>query len=160
MTPEAPAFVSPTVSRQTGLENKLGTIWEPENEGVYRFDQTKTRAQIYAIDPRHPRSAVHCISDTSSATRTPTLSRYQRMHGREVFYPWLGDNGLPMERRVQTYFRVWCNPALPYDWISPAIQQKIMVSCSRRNSIELCEQSTAIDEQAFEDRWRRLRLSH
>ena len=37
------------------------------------------------------------------------------MRGREVFYPvgW-DDNGLPTERRVQNYFGVRCDPALPY----------------------------------------------
>ena len=38
------------------------------------------------------------------------------MRGKAVFYPmgW-DDNGLPTERRVQNYFGVRCDPALPYD---------------------------------------------
>ena len=38
------------------------------------------------------------------------------MRGKEVFYPvgW-DDNGLPTERRVQNYYGVRCDPALPYD---------------------------------------------
>ena len=48
------------------------------------------------------------------------------MRGRMVFYPigW-DDNGLPTERRVQNYYHVRCDPALPYDpGVLPACQQR------------------------------------
>ncbi|MDO5287067.1 MAG: valine--tRNA ligase, partial [Actinomycetia bacterium] len=92
-----------------------------------------------------------------------TIARHQRMLGKQVFYPmgW-DDNGLPTERRVQVYYGVRCDPRLPYD---PGFQppakpdRKRQVPVSRRNFIELCEQLTQIDEQAFEALWRRLGLS-
>jgi valyl-tRNA synthetase len=90
------------------------------------------------------------------------------MRGKEVFYPigW-DDNGLPTERRVQNYFGVRCDPALPYDpGFEPpepasgrpgATREQIPVS--RRNFVELCKQLTELDERAYEDVWRRLGLS-
>ena len=84
------------------------------------------------------------------------------MRGREVFYPvgW-DDNGLPTERRVQNYFHVRCDPSLPYDpgFVPPASPGPEQVPVSRRNFIELCHRLTHLDEQAFEDVWRRLGLS-
>ncbi|MDQ4092482.1 MAG: valine--tRNA ligase, partial [Actinomycetota bacterium] len=78
------------------------------------------------------------------------------------FYPmgW-DDNGLPTERRVQNYFGVRCDPSLPYDpsFTPPDKPGKDVVACSRQNFIKLCERLTAIDEQAFEEVWRRLGLS-
>ena len=84
------------------------------------------------------------------------------MRGREVFYPigW-DDNGLPTERRVQNYFHVRCDPSLPYDpsFVPPASPGPEPVAVSRRNFVDLCHRLTHLDEQAFEDVWRRLGLS-
>jgi valyl-tRNA synthetase len=84
------------------------------------------------------------------------------MRGKEVFYPigW-DDNGLATERRVQNYFHVRCDPALPYDpsFVPPASPGPGQVPVSRRNFVELCQRLTDLDEQAFEEVWRRLGLS-
>jgi valyl-tRNA synthetase len=84
------------------------------------------------------------------------------MRGREVFYPigW-DDNGLATERRVQNYFHVRCDPSLPYDpsFVPPASPGPDQVPVSRRNFVELCQRLTDLDEQAFEEVWRRLGLS-
>ncbi len=84
------------------------------------------------------------------------------MRGREVFYPigW-DDNGLPTERRVQNYFHVRCDPSLPYDpsFVPPASPGGEQVPISRRNFVELCRRLTDLDEQAFEEVWRRIGLS-
>jgi valyl-tRNA synthetase len=84
------------------------------------------------------------------------------MRGKAVFYPigW-DDNGLPTERRVQNYFHVRCDPALPYDpsFVPPDRPAGDPVAVSRRNFVELCQRLADLDEQAFEQVWRRLGLS-
>ena len=144
-----------------GLEAKWTERWE--REGVYRFDRTKPRAGIYAIDTPPPTvsGSLH-VGHVFSYTHTDIVARFQRMRGREVFYPmgW-DDNGLPTERRVQNYFGVRCDPSLPYDpsFAPPEKPPKQAVPVSRPNFIELCERLTAEDEKAFEALWRTLGLS-
>jgi valyl-tRNA synthetase len=156
---------SPTVPERPtldGLEPKWSAAWE--REGVYRFDRSAPRERIYSIDTPPPTvsGSLH-VGHVFSFTHTDTVARYQRMRGKEVFYPmgW-DDNGLPTERRVQNHFGVRCDPSVPYD---PAFQppaepsEKEPVSVSRPNFVELCLQLTETDEQAFEALWRTLGLS-
>jgi len=144
-----------------GLEQKWTARWE--ESGVYRFDRTRPRADIYSIDTPPPTvsGSLH-IGHVFSYTHTDLVARYQRMRGKTVFYPmgW-DDNGLPTERRVQNYYGVRCDPSLPYD---PAFQppekpEKHPISISRPNFVELCNRLTAEDERAFERLWKYLGLS-
>ncbi|MEY4093058.1 MAG: Valine--tRNA ligase [Acidobacteriota bacterium] len=151
--PEKPAL--------EGLEDSLSARWE--RDGTYRFDRTKTRDQIYSIDTPPPTvsGSLH-VGHVFSYTHTDIIARFQRMRGREVFYPmgW-DDNGLPTERRVQNFFGVRCDPSLPYvpNFAPPEKQEKQPVSVSRPNFIELCTKLTVEDEKAFEHLWRYLGLS-
>ena len=98
-----------------GLEAKWGEWWEAS--GTYRFDRTKRREEIYAIDTPPPTASgtLH-LGSVESYTHTDLMARFRRMRGDEVFYPmgW-DDNGLATERRVQNYFGVRCDPSLPQD---------------------------------------------
>ncbi|MEU5994462.1 valine--tRNA ligase [Spirillospora sp. NPDC047418] len=145
-----------------GLEEKWVRAWE--DEGVYRFDRTRPRAEVYSIDTPPPTvsGSLH-VGHVFSYTHTDTVARFQRMRGRAVFYPmgW-DDNGLPTERRVQNHFGVRCDPSLPYDpdFAPPAKPDpKRQQPISRRNFIELCERLTEVDEKAFEEMWRQVGLS-
>ncbi|QKG20994.1 valine--tRNA ligase [Actinomadura verrucosospora] len=145
-----------------GLEDKWVRAWD--DSGVYRFDRTRPRAEVYSIDTPPPTvsGSLH-VGHVFSYTHTDTVARFHRMRGRAVFYPmgW-DDNGLPTERRVQNHFGVRCEPSLPYDpeFEPPAKPDpKRQVPVSRRNFIELCERLTEVDEQAFEEMWRRVGLS-
>ena len=151
-----------------GLEERWDAAWR--EQGTYAFDRTRTREEIFSIDTPPPTvsGSLH-VGHVFSYTHTDVLARYQRMCGREVFYPmgW-DDNGLPTERRVQNYFGVRCDPSLPYDAgftpphqgtdgknVKPADQ----VPVSRRNFVELCERLTVEDERQFEALWHHLGLS-
>ena len=158
--PEKPAL--------EGLEDKWNARWTAE--GTYRFDRSRTRPEVYAIDTPPPTvsGSLH-VGHVFSFTHTDVIARFQRMRGKAVFYPmgW-DDNGLPTERRVQNYYGVRCDPSLPYD---PAFRPpdaaaggksekgKAPISISRPNFVELCLQLTAEDEKAFEHLWRYLGLS-
>ncbi|WP_018353131.1 valine--tRNA ligase [Longispora albida] len=141
--------------------DELGPKWAGQwaIDGTYTFDRSKSRAEIYSIDTPPPTASgtLH-VGHVFSYTHTDIIARYQRMRGKEVFYPmgW-DDNGLPTERRAQNFFNVRCDPALPYDpGFEPDGEPHVV---SRQNFIELCERMTAEDEQAYEELWRRLGLS-
>jgi len=146
-----------------GLEAKWGERWETDQ--TYAFDRSAGRADVYSIDTPPPTASgsLH-VGHVFSYTHTDVVARYQRMQGKAVFYPmgW-DDNGLPTERRVQNYYGVRCDPSLPYDaGFKPpgeAGSAKEEVPCSRPNFVELCERLTVIDEEAFEQLFRRLGLS-
>ncbi|MDQ4093387.1 MAG: valine--tRNA ligase, partial [Actinomycetota bacterium] len=93
MTSEPHSVRVPDRVSVDGLEAKWVPVWE--NEHVYRFDRTKAREQIYSIDTPPPTvsGSLH-VGHVFSYTHTDTIARYQRMRGREVFYPmgW-DDNG-------------------------------------------------------------------
>jgi valyl-tRNA synthetase len=144
-----------------GLEQKWADRWEAD--GTYRFDRTKTRAEIHSIDTPPPTisGSLH-LGNAFGYLQTDSHARYRRMSGREVFYPmgW-DDNGLPTERRVQNVYGVICDPTLPYDpeFTAPAEPPKPPLRVSRPNFVELCEQLTAADEVDFENLWRMVGLS-
>jgi valyl-tRNA synthetase len=155
-----------------GLEAKWSQRWDAE--GTYLFDRLRAaeagRARIYSVDTPPPTASgsLH-IGHVFSFTHTDIKVRYERMRGKSVFYPmgW-DDNGLPTERRVQNYYGVRCDTALPYDpGFTPPYEggdnkssrAADQVPISRRNFIELCEKLTVQDEVTFEELFRQLGLS-
>jgi valyl-tRNA synthetase len=148
-----------------GLEQRWSAVWEREQ--TYRFDRSAPRERVFAIDTPPPTvsGSLH-VGHVFSYTHTDAIARFQRMRGREVFYPmgW-DDNGLPTERRVQNHFGARCDPSVPYD---PDFQppdpsgqagDSGPVAVSRPNFVELCLRLTKSDEQVFEALWRTLGLS-
>jgi valyl-tRNA synthetase len=160
--PQQPAVVVPDKPALEGLEDKWSQRWE--QDGTYRFDRSKTRAEVFAIDTPPPTvsGSLH-VGHVYSYSHTDLVARYQRMRGKEVFYPmgW-DDNGLPTERRVQNYFGVRCDPSLPYDpdFTPPEKPDpKRQVPVDRPNFIALCDQLVEEDEKVFEKLWHTLGLS-
>jgi valyl-tRNA synthetase len=145
-------------------EEKWDRLWQ--EWGVHRFDES-SRGERYVIDTPPPTvsGSLH-VGHVFSYTQTDVLARYQRMRGKNVFYPmgW-DDNGLPTERRVQNYFHVKCEPHVAYEqglslpMAAEATRKQPARRVSRANFIELCLALTAEDEQAFKALWRRLGLS-
>ena len=151
-----------------GLEQKWGPCWD--NNKTYSFDKSAPKSQIFSIDTPPPTvsGSLH-VGHVFSYTHTDLIARYQRMIGKEVYYPmgW-DDNGLPTERRVQNFYGVRCDPTLGYDsnfkppfegGDGKSTKAADQVPISRRNFIELCERLTLEDEKQFEALWRQLGLS-
>lgn len=147
-----------------GLEESLTKRWL--GEGTYKFDRETTRDQVYSIDTPPPTASgsLH-VGHMFSYTQTDVLARFQRMNGKNVFYPmgW-DDNGLPTERRVQNYYGVRCDPKISYDAdyrppATPAKNQRDFDVISRKNFIHLCEELAVEDEKVFENLFQTLGLS-
>ncbi len=146
-----------------GLEAKWRQRWA--DEGTYRFDRTKTRDQVFSIDTPPPTvSGTLHPGHVCSYTHTDFVARYQRMRGKEVFYPmgW-DDNGLNVERRVQLLTGTRCDPSLPYD---PDFRppEKVgkkdrPIPVSRPNFVELCGEVVEQLEQSYFDLWSAIGLS-
>ncbi|MDH5672158.1 MAG: valine--tRNA ligase [Myxococcales bacterium] len=146
-------------------ELRWHAFWQ--EQGSYHWDESLPREQTFVVDTPPPTvsGSLH-IGHVFSYTQTDVSVRYKRMRGFGSFYPmgW-DDNGLPTERRVQNYYHVRCDPTLPYEAgleleEATAKQRKGRPrQLSRQNFIELCEQRTRVDEQAYMDLWTRLGLS-
>ncbi|MDQ6752040.1 MAG: valine--tRNA ligase [Actinomycetota bacterium] len=163
-TPAATPSNVPDKPALEGLEAVLTGRWR--QQGTYKFDRNTTREQVYSIDTPPPTASgsLH-VGHMFSYTQTDVLARYQRMNGKNVFYPmgW-DDNGLPTERRVQNYYGVRCDPVLHYDPdfvppAQPAKNERDFLQISRRNFIELCEELAVEDEKVFENLFSTLGLS-
>jgi valyl-tRNA synthetase len=155
-----------------GLEDKWGAVWR--EQGTYAFDREAAlaapRSAVFSIDTPPPTASgsLH-MGHVFSYTHTDCVARYKRMAGLNVFYPigW-DDNGLPTEKRVQNYYGVRGDATLPYDpdfeppFRGDARSTKAAdeLPISRQNFIELCDELTVKDEEAFESLFRRIGHSY
>jgi len=81
-------------------EKKWQDFWQ--EKGVFAFDPD-SKKPIYSIDTPPPTvsGALH-IGHVYSYTQAEIIARYQRMSGKNVFYPFgFDDNGLPTEKFVE-----------------------------------------------------------
>ena len=145
-------------------EEKWDRLWS--EWGIHRFEDGGSRPAFVIDTPPPTVSGSLHVGHVFSYTQTDVLARYQRMRGKNVFYPmgW-DDNGLPTERRVQNYYHVRCEPHVPFEpglaltMADEAARKHPARRISRKNFIELCIALTAEDEQAFKALWQRLGLS-
>ncbi|HKV39858.1 MAG TPA: valine--tRNA ligase, partial [Blastocatellia bacterium] len=148
-----------------GAEDRWDRTWR--ESGVYHYDSSRPKEETFVVDSPPPTvsGSLH-VGHVFSYTHADVIVRYQRMCGRNIFYPmgW-DDNGLPTERRVQNYFHVRCDPHVQYETglklpEATSKQRKDRPRVvSRQNFIELCLELTGQDEKAFKALWQRLALS-
>jgi valyl-tRNA synthetase len=84
----------------TENEKKWQDYWLKND--IYKFDQ-KSYKEIYSIDTPPPtvNGKIH-MGHLSSYIHIETIARYQRMKGKNVYFPFgFDDNGLPTERYVE-----------------------------------------------------------
>ncbi|MBP9674771.1 MAG: valine--tRNA ligase [Bacteriovoracaceae bacterium] len=145
------------------LEAKWMKHWREQN--TYAWDKSKSRTESFIVDTPPPTvsGSLH-LGHIFSYTHTDLLVRYQRMLGKNIFYPmgW-DDNGLPTERRVQNIFGVQCDLQKNYEKNFQGNRDKKKDDptdlISRENFIELCAQVTGEDEKVFEHLFERVGLS-
>ena len=146
-------------------EERWDRQWEAL--GIYGYDTNRARDETFIVDTPPPTVSGNLhVGHVFSYTHTDVIVRYQRMRGKNIFYPmgW-DDNGLPTERRVQNYYHVRCEPTVSYIpdlVVEPAMARRRKESplkVSRPNFIELCHALTNEDEKAFMQLWRRIGLS-
>ena len=148
------------------IEKKWGRKWREENTYSYH-PQSQRKNFVIDTPPPTVSGSLH-IGHIFSYTQTDILARFQRMLGKNVFYPmgW-DDNGLPTEKRIQNLYSVKCSPELSYvpqlslEKITSSKGQKSasLRGISRRNFLELCEKQVLEDEVKYKNLWNQLGLS-
>ena len=147
------AFNIPKKPSLNGIESKWLEQWD--GSGVYDFDSSKSRDEIFSIDTPPPTvsGSLH-VGHVFSYTHTDTIARYQRMRGREVFYPMGWDDNACRPSagcRTTTACAVIRQPRTTPASSRPPSRPKSAIAISRGNFIELCHRLTQEDEKAFED---------
>ena len=146
--------------------NEIEEHWKDywKENGTYDWDPTRGRDETFVVDTPPPTvsGSLH-VGHLFSYSHQDFIVRYQRMRGKNIFFPigW-DDNGLPTERRVQNLYNVKCDPHAKHD---PDFKRDRgtkgePLPISRTNFIELCDEVAAEDEEAFKHLWTRLGLSY
>lgn len=122
------------------IEPRIQRFWE-ENK-IFKFDP-ESKKPTYSIDTPPPTLSgyIH-IGHVMSYSQAEFVARYQRMAGKNVFYPMgFDDNGLPTERFVEKKYKV-------------NIRQ-----VGREEFIKLCLKETEIGGANYRNVWTRLGIS-
>ena len=140
--------------------------WQEQwnKDQVFAWDPSLGREDTFSVDTPPPTvsGSLH-VGHMFSYSHQDFIVRYQRMRGKNIFFPigW-DDNGLPTERRVQNLYNVKCEPHIHYDPDFKAERggKGNPAPISRRNFVELCDVVTKEDEDVFKRLWTRLGLSY
>ena len=83
------------------IEKKWQNHWRQHE--IYKWQNNKTKDQTFVIDTPPPTvSGVLHMGHVFSYVQADFIARFQRMIGKDVFYPMgFDDNGLPTERLVE-----------------------------------------------------------
>ena len=155
----------PSHFESQAMEEKWDLAWE--NWGTHHYDETRSREDTFVVDTPPPTvsGSLH-VGHVFSYTHTDVVVRYNRMKGKNIFYPmgW-DDNGLPTERRVQNYYNVRCELNTNAAYLDAKTASDTYKKdeparlVSRPNFIDLCLALTQEDEKVFKALWRRIGLS-
>ena len=144
------------------IEAHYQQAWSENN--VYAYKPHSDRSKNFIIDTPPPTVSGHLhIGHVFSYTQTDIVARFQRMMGKNVFYPmgW-DDNGLPTEKRIQNLYRIYCDPKKNYDKnLQPTHQKKSspLQAVSRKKFLETCHKQVLEDEKIYKNLWSHLALS-
>ena len=124
-------------------EKKWQDYWEKNN--IFSFDWNDTdRNNIYSIDTPPPTvSGTLHMGHIYSYTQTDFIARFQRMYGKNVFYPiGFDDNGLPTERYVEKL---------------KGIKGK---NLPREEFVKICQETAPIEELKFQELFKSISHSY
>ncbi|HOZ48164.1 MAG TPA: valine--tRNA ligase [Candidatus Hydrogenedentes bacterium] len=144
------------------MEDRWRKHWKQEQ--LYAYDPSRPREETFVVDTPPPTvsGSLH-VGHLFSYSHQDFVVRFQRMCGKNIFFPigW-DDNGLPTERRVQNLYNVKCEPHIHHEsnLRFERGRKGDPTPISRPNFIELCNEVTKDDEEAFRRLWTRLGLSY
>jgi len=143
------------------IETRWSDYWLSTK--AFAWDPRGEREDTFVVDTPPPTvsGSLH-MGHLFSYSQQDFIVRYQRMRGKNIFFPigW-DDNGLPTERRVQNLYNVRCEPHLhPNPNLNLERGRKgDPLPISRKDFIALCNEVTREDEEAFKRLWTRLGMS-
>ncbi|ABV75318.1 valyl-tRNA synthetase [Rickettsia akari str. Hartford] len=125
----------------TENEKKWQQIWQAQQ--IYAYDPNISKEETYVVDTPPPTvSGQLHIGHVYSYTQTDFIVRFQRMIGKNIFYPMgFDDNGLPTERLVEK-------------------QKQIKAyNMGRDEFIKICEEVVESEEEKFRRLFNQIALS-
>ena len=125
----------------TENEKKWQQIWQEQQ--IYAYAPNISKEETYVVDTPPPTvSGQLHIGHVYSYTQTDFIVRFQRMMGKNIFYPMgFDDNGLPTERLVEK-------------------QKQIKAyNMGRDEFIKICEEVVASEEEKFRSLFNQIALS-
>ncbi|MFA1688158.1 valine--tRNA ligase [Candidatus Rickettsia barbariae] len=125
----------------TENEKKWQQIWQEKQ--IYAYNPNVAKEETYVIDTPPPTvSGQLHIGHVYSYTQTDFIVRFQRMMGKNIFYPMgFDDNGLPTERLVEK-------------------QKQIKAyNMDRSEFIKICEEVVESEEEKFRSLLNQIALS-
>ncbi|WP_103897581.1 valine--tRNA ligase [Rickettsia fournieri] len=125
----------------TENEKKWQQIWQEKQ--IYAYNPNVAKEETYVIDTPPPTvSGQLHIGHVYSYTQTDFIVRFQRMMGKNIFYPMgFDDNGLPTERLVEK-------------------QKQIKAyNMDRSEFIKICEEVVENEEEKFRSLFNQIALS-
>ena len=93
--------IFPKKYKPAETEKKWQDFWQAHK--IYKWDEAQPRENNFVIDTPPPTvSGMLHMGHVFSYTQTDFIARFQRMRGKNVYYPMgFDDNGLPTERLVE-----------------------------------------------------------